>query len=257
MRPRTWPRVPQSPTSARADFAKARYQAELDEAKALARDAAEADKIARALEAARIDAAQAAEDASRQAVQAAYLEVGKGIIDRSLKRAEFVTAAAGSIGTIYSGLLALVYSSSADVPNPLPARGIVPALFLAAAFVFSAVYVSFLRRARRKGNLLPGGVGGAIEETRLISFITWATESAMQRAWALRTAVVSLGAGVALLPLAFVRLQWWQTVAITLFAISVVGFWLLGEAGCYTWVRPRVRPWLATLAARLRGGRRR
>src|SRR4051812_21319004 len=81
----------------------------------------------------------------RASIHAAYIEVQKAKIDRTLGAADAVTRAAGAIATIYTGLLALDYSVGRDPPRPLPARGIAPAMFLALAFFFSVVNVGFIR----------------------------------------------------------------------------------------------------------------
>jgi hypothetical protein len=54
------------------------------------------------------------------------------------------------------------------------------------------------------GRLLSGGTSAQLQEQRLAAFIAWANAGILARAWALRTAVVSMGAGIALLPLPFV-----------------------------------------------------
>jgi len=212
---------------AQIDEVKARYQAQIDEVKASWRDRAAHEAEEWKLTEARRDGRIAAEDALRAAVQSAYLEVAKGTLDRALKRAEFLTAAAGAIGTSYAALLGLVYSASADTPNPLPAAGIGPALFLGLAFVLSAFYISYIRVGISTGRALPAGLGVEMQEERLLFFIKWITDSALERAWALRTAIVSLGIGVALTPLPFLQLDEttrWQLIGAgaVLFVIVLV-----------------------------------
>lgn len=67
----------------------------------------------------------------------------------------------------------------------------------------------------------------AEQEERLGDFLRWVDRGAMARAWALRYAVVCLGAGVALLPLPFLDFGPGQTLfAVT--AVSVVTVaWIL------------------------------
>lgn len=211
----SWPQPPNEPGAekdfatilyqAQIDTAKARYLAEIEEVKARWRDEATELAERRKQEAARQDVALATEDKFREAVHNAYLDVAKSTLERSLQRANFVTAAAGTIGTSYAALLALVYSVSSTNPNPLPARGIVPAVFLGLSFLLSAIYVGFIRSGTTKGHFIPSGVGGQIEERRMVFFLYWAIGGAMRRAWALRAAVVSLGVGVALIPLPFLQ----------------------------------------------------
>src|SRR5262249_25585244 len=122
---------------AEIDEITARLQAEIDEVKARWRDRAARDAEEWKLTEARGDGRLAAEAALGAAVQSAYVDVAKGPLDRALKRAEFLTAAAGAIGTSYAALLGLVYSAGGDTPKPLPATGIGSALFLGLALVLS------------------------------------------------------------------------------------------------------------------------
>jgi hypothetical protein len=225
----SWP--PKPPKLEEADFAKmlyqaqldietAKYQAQIDEIKAQWRDQATTALELSKLEKTRQDNATAEEDKLREAVHAAYLEVAKGTLDRALKRADFITGVAGAIGTSYAALLALVYSTSSEPPTPLPGRGIVPALFLGLSFLLSAFYVAFIRPGSLAGQYLPSGVGGTIQEDRMLFFLKWVTEGAMQRAWALRTAVISLAVGVALIPLPFLQLS--DNITLTLSCIGAL-----------------------------------
>ena len=149
---------------AQIDEVKARYQAEIDEVKARWRDRAVREAEKWKLTEARRDGRVAAEDALRAAVQSAYLEVAKGTLDRALKRAEFLTAAAGAIGTTYAALLGLVYSASADTPNPLPAAGMGSALFLGLAFVLIAFYVNNNSVVASTGRVMPARLGVEMQE---------------------------------------------------------------------------------------------
>jgi hypothetical protein len=168
------------------------------------------------------------ETSLRSAVHAAYIEVGKGKIDRTFRAADFVTRAAGTIATIYTGLLALVYSVGSNPPRPLPARGIAPAAFLALAFFFSVASVAFVRTSTKRVHILPLAETALEQERRLIRFLQW-IERGNRRTWALRAAVICLGAGVALLPLPFISLARWQTGVAIGAALAVVLFWLLWE----------------------------
>jgi hypothetical protein len=188
------------------------------------------------------DTSAAAEDALRAAVQAAYLGVAQGQIDRSLKRAEFVTTAAGAIGTTYAGLLALAFSISAQQPHPFPARGLAPAVFLAVSFVMSVIYVAFLHRSTADLLLLPSGTDAGLQESRLTTFLKWVNLGLLRRTWALRTAVISLGAGVALLPLPFIKISsTWAGVVIGIAAAAVV-LWIALELGYWLATRNAAEP---------------
>lgn len=165
----------------------------------------------------------------RAAVHAAYIEVGKGKLDRTFRRADFITRAAGTMATIYTGLLALVYSAGSNPPRPLPARGIAPAAFLAFAFFFSVVNVGFVRSSRKRVHILQLAETPLEQERRLVRFLQWIERGAAPRAWALRAAVICLGAGVALLPLPFVSLSRWQTRVAIGAALAVLALWVLYE----------------------------
>jgi hypothetical protein len=171
-----------------------------------------------------------AETDLRAAIQAAYIEVQKAKIDRTFRAADAVTRAAGAIATIYTGLLALVYSVGSNPPRPLPARGIAPAVFLALAFFFSVVNVGFIRRTGRKVDVLEAAETWKQQQIRLNRFLQWVDRGALQRAWALRAGVVCLGAGVALLPLPFLALSLNETRAIIGAVAGITLAWLTYEA---------------------------
>jgi hypothetical protein len=219
----SWPALP-ADEGAQSEWAKmlyqaeldatiARYQATIDEIKARWRDRATHDAEEWKLIEARRDGRMTAEDGLRAAIQSAYLDVAKGAVDRALKRAEFLSAAAIAIGTTYTGLLALVYSVGDNQPNPLPASGIGPALFLGVAFVLSTFYVAYVQAGFSNGSPLPAALSVELQEERLLFFMRWVRNSSFRRAWALRTAVASLGIGVVLIPLPFLQfdetLRWW------------------------------------------------
>jgi hypothetical protein len=149
-------------------------------------------------------AARAAEASLRSAVQDAYIAVSKGALDRSLQRASFITAGSGTIGTVYASVIAL--SNAAHRGSALlPLRALLPDVFLGLALVLSSVYASFLGRRSKERAILPTGVGGMIDEERLIAFLDWVDDGVQERAWALRGAVAALGLGVASLPIAFIH----------------------------------------------------
>jgi hypothetical protein len=143
----------------------------------------------------------------RAALHAAYIETSKTKLNRTSAAATFVTTAAGAVGTIYTGLLALVYSVASTPPRPLPARGLAPAIFLALAFFFSVVNVGFIRRSGARSHVLPPATTWEEQELRLVNFMLWIDRGALRRAWAMRIAVVCLGAAVALMPIPFVGLS--------------------------------------------------
>jgi len=201
-----------------------------------------------AVNVARQDFDLATEVALVKAIHDSYLEVTKASLERSLKRAEFLTATIAAISGTYTTLLGLVYGIG-DGQTPLPGRGMIPVAFLGAALVFAAFYVAFLRRSVTRRNLLPSGIGGRLSEYRLKTFMDWMFSGVLARAWALRASVVSFGVGVALLPLPFVDITNTTTTLMTVGGAAVLLLWIGGElwwanaaAGPYVPGPPSTRP---------------
>lgn len=234
-----WPDPPNEPATAEADFAKLYYQARIDEVKA--RYEAEIDEVkARWRDTAtHEDNLIAAEDKLREAVHSAYLEVAKGALDRSIQRANFVTAVAGAIGTSYTALLALVYSVSANTPNPMPVRGIYPAIFFGLALLLSTFYVAYIRAGTQRGHYIPKGEGPHLQERRMLFFVEWVMGSVTRRVWALRMSIVSLGIGLALNPLPFLEVPNPSVVPVLLVGLGIVIGALLLEFALYSFGRPQ------------------
>jgi hypothetical protein len=176
----------------------------------------------------REDTALAAEWTLFQAVHAGYIAVAQSTLDRSMQRGTYIATAAGAVVTLYTGLLGLRFSAGSQT-TLLPARGLLPALFLGGAVVFSTFYISFLRQRRIATELLPSGLGGRIAQARLESFIEWVTAGAVARAWALRVAVISFGLGLILLPITFVQLSSGTVTALGVTAAAILALWILGE----------------------------
>jgi hypothetical protein len=110
--------------------------------------------------------------------------------------------------------------------NRLPARGIAPGVFLALAFFFGVVNVGFVRASTKKVHILRSADTWDQQQLRLVEFMQWIGRGGqIKRAWALRVAVVCLGAAVVLLPLPFVALS--RTAALAM--IVLVG----GAVGAY------------------------
>ena len=127
----------------------------------------------------------------------------------------------------------------ADTPRPLPPSALAPSLFLALSLVLSAVYVGYLRRRTQPRRLLSAGTSAQLQERRLAAFIAWVNSAVLARSWAIRTAVVCLGAGVALLPLPFIEVS---AVLPVIAASAVVLASLLFEAVPTVWARINRRP---------------
>jgi hypothetical protein len=151
--------------------------------------------------------AETPEDTLRAAVHAAYLDVAKGKLDRGLKAAEHVATAAAAVGTVYTAILAVVYSAATETAQPLPPRAIAPAILLGAALFLSVVSIAYVRSSGRQFNLLPEAATWQEQQVRLTVFMQWMERGARAGSWAIRSAVVFLGGAVVLMPLPFVDLS--------------------------------------------------
>jgi hypothetical protein len=136
------------------------------------------------------------------AVHEAYLKIGRTMVERSLTRANIVLTSATAATTAYTALLGLVYASAHG--RRLPPIALLPVVYLGIAIALTAFYVGYLAPHRRRFHALPVGNTQAVAEERLATFLTWVSDSVLSRAWALRTALVSLGLGLVLLPVGFI-----------------------------------------------------
>lgn len=152
----------------------------------------------------------------RKSVHDARLEVSKGAIERGRSGAEFVRNASGAIVTLYTGVLALTFAAD---ETRLPARGIIPALFLALSVVFATSYVAWLGRAPQTMAPVPHSSLAEYQERRLNAFSRWASALALDRARSLHAAVLALGAGVLFLPTPFLAVNDDATWAVALLAM--------------------------------------
>jgi chemotaxis protein histidine kinase CheA len=179
-----------------------------------------------ALRRSREDAALAVDSSLLEAVHGGYIAMAQSSLDRAVQRATYVTTAAGAITTLYTGVLALRFTSGHPA---LPARCLIPALFVGAAVAFSTWYLAFLRGTTKLSELLPSGLGGGIAQTRLLDFMEWAFAGVLARAWSLRLSVISLALGLALLPIGFVTLSSDAILALGWGGVAVLVAWLTGE----------------------------
>jgi hypothetical protein len=131
----------------------------------------------------------------------AYLEVAKGSVTRAQASATALSRAAAAVGTLYATVLGVAFSIKGG--HPLPARGVIPALFLGAAIALATAYGAVLRRGRPTFDVDLGPTFRAQQQARLVTFTRWTSEIAKRNAWALYAAVLCLGFGVASLPLPF------------------------------------------------------
>jgi hypothetical protein len=81
-------------------------------------------------------------------------------------------------------------------------------VFLGLAIVLATSYLAFLTRGDRTDPPPTSGDWETGQINRLNAFILWTAESVYRRAFLLRASVVSLGIGVALLPVPFIQAGW-------------------------------------------------
>lgn len=211
-----WPSIPANDSTTAHDFALALYQAQLSDL-VNQRNAEYQGMVAReARDASRSDQAVTSEDRLREAVHAAYLDVAKSALDRMLKRADMLVTIAAGAATIYTAVLGLAFS--ADV-RPIAPVAALPALFLALALVMSAFYSAFVSRRVRHGMPLASGTSAKVQHRRLAEFVAWVNGTALDRGWALQSAILCLFVGTVSMPIAFVdRGQDAYAVAVILLA---------------------------------------
>ncbi len=137
--------------------------------------------------------------------QTALYTLSTGSLDRARAGAEMVQKASAAIATLYTGVLALVFSVT---DHPLPARGILAPLFLGLAVVLSTAYVAYLRPT---SGYTPGPEPALGLEPksfqRLNALIKTANDIAGRRSGALRAGVVALGVGLVFMVAPFISLS--------------------------------------------------
>lgn len=184
----------QAVATARVNAAIAKEKAELDEQ--IADRKAEIDKRSQ-IDLKREDA----DIASRAGFHAAMVEVSKGTVERARSSAELVQKAAAALVTLYTALLGVVFSV---VENPLPSRGLVPAVLLGAAVVLSTVYLAYLSKPEEVDAPTPHSEWHGAAMNRTVAFILWTRSGAMNRAHFLQASVVALAFALVALPAPFV-----------------------------------------------------
>lgn len=166
----------------------------------------------------------------------AYIEVAKAKVDRAQKHAELLQAAAISIGTLYTGVLAYFFIQAAEVDKDnqewsqlMPVRGIIPMVFLGTTIVFAMAYVAF-RTVPKKGHEIEGEPHplSYLDQQRNL-FVEWVGYIQWWRAGLSQLAVISLGFAVATLPVAFMDITDKRAKDLTLsYVFIVLGIWALG-----------------------------
>ncbi|MCO5216524.1 MAG: hypothetical protein M9953_11085 [Thermomicrobiales bacterium] len=145
----------------------------------------------------------------------AYIDVAKGAVDRQQKHGELIQAAAIAIGTLYTGMLAYIYVSadkatkqSADLGQLLPARAIIPTVFLGVSIVLAMAYVAFRMAVVETAESQPGeaDILPRLEGERN-RYVEWAVQPPGWRVRLVQLSIISLGFGVASMPLGFVKMS--------------------------------------------------
>jgi len=129
----------------------------------------------------------------------AMIEVAKGSIDRSRDSAKFVQASAAAVATVYTTLLAIVFSVT---DNPLPPRGFIPTLFLGLATALATAYLAFITHPKDVQLPPPSGEFRENATRKVDGLIEWTDSGVQERARFLRAAVWALFFGVLFLPVA-------------------------------------------------------
>ncbi|MGO9977299.1 MAG: hypothetical protein ACLP01_31750 [Solirubrobacteraceae bacterium] len=183
----------------------------------------------KAVENARIDADRAAETALLKSIHDGYITIIQGTLDRSVTRAQFLTATIGAIATTYTAVLGVNYAVGSG--KPAPGRAIIPVLALGVAFVLASIYVAYLSPKARRRRLLPSAVGGtATAERRLVTLMEWTFAGVLDRAWALRGSVVAFAIGIALLPLPFLEITGsGEVLLVLLVCVIPTVLWIVSE----------------------------
>ncbi len=128
-------------------------------------------------------------------------QLAEGSIERSRDSAKYVQIAASAILAIYTAMLGLVFSATA---NPLPIRGIYPAIFLALAIALAVGYLAFITDPD-KVDFYDGGESLTEQQmNRTRYLVKWVSATVRDRRIAIRASVVSLAIGAAFIPAPFV-----------------------------------------------------
>lgn len=130
-------------------------------------------------------------------------DVAKGAIDRARDSAKYVQTAAAAVNALYVAVLGLVFSVT---NHPLPARGVYPTLFLAAAVALSTAYLAFLTSPKAPEMWSFGASETENQFARTMWLVRWVNSVILDRRYAIRSSVLALGLGVLLIPGPFVSL---------------------------------------------------
>ena len=131
----------------------------------------------------------------------ARLEVAKSGVERARDNAKFVQIAAAGLGTAYTGVATLAFSSSA---THLPPRGFIPTLFFGVAVALATLYLAFMVKPENATDLEPSDLPRLNAQLKVDLFVLWVREGVLARAPLLRGAAIALLFGVVALPVAMI-----------------------------------------------------
>lgn len=191
-----WPEQPPSEKFSDEEIKKVFYSAELGVVTSQVTALTDRDKAARA-----------SYETLNQAVFSAYLEVAKGQIDRATARAEFIEKAAGTIATLYTGILAFTYNVDTNKGKAFPAVGIAPTFFLGLSIVLAMFYLGYITQPKRFKESASSGLLSQHLIDERNDFISWTSNVVIRRAPWLQTAIISLGFGVIFLPASYLTVS--------------------------------------------------
>lgn len=150
----------------------------------------------------------------------ALVEGARSAIDRSRTAAETVQKAAAGILALYTAVLGVAFSVA---ENPLPSRGVLPAVFLGGAVAFSTAYLAYLSKPRAVPGPAPQSAFRAAAMARTRTFLQWAGAPVSRRSYWLRASVIALGVSLMFIPAPFIsgsfpyvdRLPWNENKTMT------------------------------------------
>ncbi len=231
------------------DINKAQRQVAVDMDKARQEAAIEAEKVRVAANTEREKADWTNEYTQAQSFYNAYIEVAKSQIERAIARAEFVQTAAGAIGGAYTAILA--FSFAVGTTEALPARGLLPTIFLGLAIVLAAGFLAYMSSPREVAEHTSKGTLDSRQRERRTTFINWTGAPIDPQSYLLQASVFSLAFGLAFLPAPYIKVNPLDTSVLTGGKL----LWLLaGIAIILTFLLPALIKLAQLVARRVRRG---
>ena len=136
-------------------------------------------------------------------------DLSASTVDRSRAAAEVVQKSAAAIVTVYSGILAVVFTVTG---NPFPLRGLLTPTFIGISIACSAAYSGFVGSGDKFTFVAPLD-RSLVSQRELRGFIRYslfsdiATNLSMRRIWLLHTSVAALAVGVIFIVAPFIDLR--------------------------------------------------